>query len=82
MPKPYGKQLNFGDYEQSTAKKLTQREKLLAEINKVVPCQPLIDLIESFNPKKGSRRFRPFGTCCNKTTSRPANPLLCRRLRL
>ena len=54
MPKPYGKQLNFGDYEQSTAKKLTKREKLLAEINKVVTCQPLIDLIESFYPKKGS----------------------------
>ncbi len=54
MPKPYGKKLKFGDHEQGTAKKLTKREKLLAEINKVVPCQPLIALIESFYPMKSS----------------------------
>ncbi len=31
-----GKQLGFGDYEQSTAKKHTKREKFLAEMDKVV----------------------------------------------
>jgi len=38
-----GKQLGFGDYEQSTTKEQTKREKFLAEKEKVVPCQPLID---------------------------------------
>jgi transposase, IS5 family len=32
-----GKQLGFGDYEQSTAKKRTKREKFLAGMEKVVP---------------------------------------------
>ncbi len=50
-----GKQLGFGDYEQSTAKKQTKREKFLAEMEQVVPWQPLIDLIEPFYPKKGSK---------------------------
>ena len=31
-----GKQLGFGDYEQSTAKKRTKREKCLAGMGKVV----------------------------------------------
>jgi IS5 family transposase len=35
-----GKQLGFGDYEQSTAKKQTKREKFLAEMDHVVPWQP------------------------------------------
>jgi hypothetical protein len=42
-----GKQLGLGDYEQNTAKKWTKREKFLAEMDKVVPWQPLIDLIEA-----------------------------------
>ena len=54
-----GKQLGFGDYEQSTAKKQTKREKFLAEMEQVVPWQPLIDLIETFYPKKGSKGGRP-----------------------
>jgi IS5 family transposase len=32
-----GKHLGFGDYEQTTAKKRTKREKFLAEMEKVVP---------------------------------------------
>ena len=39
------KQLGFADYEQSTAKKRTKREKFLAEMEKVVPWQALVDLI-------------------------------------
>ena len=54
-----GKQLGFGDYEQSTAKKQTKREKFLAEMEQVVPWQPLIDLIEPFYPKTGSKGGRP-----------------------
>jgi IS5 family transposase len=45
-----GKQLGFGDYEQSIAKKQTKRERFLAEMDHVVPWQPLIDLIEPFYP--------------------------------
>jgi hypothetical protein len=38
-----GKQLGFGDYEQSTAKKQTKREKFLSEMDQVVPWQaPLV----------------------------------------
>ena len=41
-----GKQLGFSDYELTTAKKQTKREKFLAEMEAVVPWQALIDLIE------------------------------------
>jgi hypothetical protein len=41
-----GKQLGFGDYEQTTATKRTRREKFLAEMDAVVPWQALIALIE------------------------------------
>jgi len=54
-----GKQLGFGDYEQSTAKKQTKREKFLSEMDKVVTWQLLIDLIEPFYPKTGSKGGRP-----------------------
>ncbi len=45
-----GKQLGFGDYEQSTAKKQAKREKFHFEMDQVVPWQLLIDLIEPFYP--------------------------------
>ena len=32
-----GKQLGFGDYEQTTAKKRTKREKFLDEMDQIVP---------------------------------------------
>jgi IS5 family transposase len=54
-----GKQLGFGDYEQSTAKKQTKREKFLSEMDQVVPWQLLIDLIEPCYPKTGSKGGRP-----------------------
>jgi IS5 family transposase len=54
-----GKQLGFGDYEQSTAKKRTKREKFLADMEQVVPWQALIDLIEPHYPKTGSKGGRP-----------------------
>ncbi|WP_370566588.1 hypothetical protein [Cyanobium sp. LEGE 06143] len=37
-----GKQLGFSDYEQTTAKKLTKREKFLAEMDAVLPWQALV----------------------------------------
>ena len=50
-----GKQLGFTDYEQSTARKRTKREKFLAEMEAMVPLQGLIDLIK---PWQGVR-IRP-----------------------
>jgi IS5 family transposase len=54
-----GKQLGIGDYEQATAKKRTQRERFLGEIEKVVPWKALIDFIEPFYPKTSSKGGRP-----------------------
>jgi hypothetical protein len=41
-----GKQLGFGDYEQSTSKKRTRREGFLAEMEDDVPWKALTDHIE------------------------------------
>ena len=39
-----GKQLGFSDYELTTAKKQTKREKILSDMEVVVTWQALIDL--------------------------------------
>lgn len=60
-----GKQLGFGDYEQTTAKKRTKREKFLADMDQVVPWKSLIDLVEPHYPKsckKGGRPPYPLAT--------------------
>jgi len=54
-----GKQLGFGDYEQTTARKRTKRERFLAQMQAVVPWKALIDLIEPYYPKTGSKGGRP-----------------------
>jgi IS5 family transposase len=54
-----GKQLGFGDYEQTTANKRTKREKFLAEMEKVVPWKALIDLIEPHYPRPSTKGGRP-----------------------
>jgi IS5 family transposase len=54
-----GKQLGFGDYEQTTARKRTKRERFLGQMEAVVPWKPLIDLIEPYYPKTGSKGGRP-----------------------
>ncbi|SBO44711.1 IS5 family transposase [Cyanobium sp. NIES-981] len=54
-----GKQLGLSDYEQSTAKKRTKREKFLAEMDAVVPWQALIALIEPHYPRTSSKGGRP-----------------------
>jgi IS5 family transposase len=53
------KQLGYGDYEQSTAKKCTRRERFLAEMEAVVPWKLLIDLIEPNYHKTSSKGGRP-----------------------
>ena len=53
------KQLGFSDYELSTAKKQTKRERFLAEMEAVVPWQALIDLIEPHYPKASKKGGRP-----------------------
>ena len=50
------KQLGFGDYAQTTAKKRTKRERFLAEMEAVVPWKVLIDLIEPHFPKTSSKQ--------------------------
>ena len=49
------KQFGFGDYEQSTAKKQTWRERFLAVMESVVPWKALIDLIELHYPMTDSK---------------------------
>jgi IS5 family transposase len=53
------KQFGFGDYEQSTAKKRTRRERFLAEMEAVVPWTVLVDLIEPHYPRTSSKGGRP-----------------------
>jgi IS5 family transposase len=54
-----GKQLGFGDYEQTTTRKRTKRERFLAQMEAVVPWKALIDLIEPHYPKASSKGGRP-----------------------
>ncbi len=54
-----GKQLGFGDYEQTTAKKRTKREKFLADMDQVVPWQALIELIDPYYPRTSNKGGRP-----------------------
>ena len=46
-----GKQLGISDYEQTTAKKYTEKEKFCSEMDHVVSWQPLLYLIEPVYPK-------------------------------
>jgi IS5 family transposase len=54
-----GKQLGFSDYEQTTARKRTKRERFLTQMAAVVPWRALIALIEPCYPKTGSKGGRP-----------------------
>jgi IS5 family transposase len=54
-----GKQLGFSDYELTTAKKQTKREKFLTEMEAVVPWQALIDLIAPHYHKASKKGGRP-----------------------
>jgi len=54
-----GKQLGFSDYELTTPKKQTKRQKFLSEMEVGVPWQALIDLIEPHYPKTSKKGARP-----------------------
>jgi IS5 family transposase len=49
---------SYGEYEQSTAKRRTKRERLPGEMETVVPWKSLIDLIEPYYPKSSSKGGR------------------------
>jgi IS5 family transposase len=53
------KQFGFGDYEQTTAKKRTKRERFLAEMAAVIRWKALVDLIDPHYPKTTSKGGRP-----------------------
>jgi IS5 family transposase len=50
-----GKHLGLVDYEQTTARKRTKRERLLAQMQAVVIWKGLSALFEPFYPKSGSK---------------------------
>ncbi len=50
-----GKQLDFSEYELTTAKKQTKRERFLSGMEVVVPWQPVIALIEPTTPRPARR---------------------------
>jgi len=54
-----GRQLGFSEYELTTAKKQTKREKFLSEMEEVVIWQTLIDLIEPHYPKASKKGGLP-----------------------
>lgn len=54
-----GKRFGFSDYEQSTARKLTRLERVLAQIEADVPWKSLIDLIKPRYNKTSSKGARP-----------------------
>jgi IS5 family transposase len=53
------KQMTFASLAHSTKKKVTRREKFLAEMEAVVPWSRLVVLIEPHYPKMGSKGGRP-----------------------
>lgn len=53
------KQMTFASLAYSTKKKVTRREKFLAEMEAVVPWSRLLALIEPHYPKMGSKGGRP-----------------------
>jgi IS5 family transposase len=53
------KQLGLSDYDQSTAKKCSKRERFLSEMEADVPWNALLDLIEPHYPKTSSKGGLP-----------------------
>jgi transposase, IS5 family len=65
------KQLRFGDYEQTTARKRTKRERFLGLMQAVVLWKALIVLIEPYYPKTGSKGGRPSYPVGNHAADSP-----------
>ena len=55
------KQISFSDAEFTAKKKVTRRERFLMELDRLVPWQALLDLIEPYYPKSGERGRPPIG---------------------
>lgn len=53
-------QLSFSDLEQSHKKKVTRRERFLAQIERLLPWSALVALIEPHYPKAGRRGEQPL----------------------
>jgi IS5 family transposase len=53
------KQLGFSDCQLTTTKKQAKRDKLLSEMEAVVPWQALIDLIDPHYPKANKKGGLP-----------------------
>ena len=53
------RQMTFASLAHATKKKVTRREKFLAEMETVVPWSRLLVLIEPPHPKMGSKGGRP-----------------------
>lgn len=53
------KQMTFASLAHATRKKVTRREKFLAEMEALVPWSRLLVLIEPHYPKMGSKGGRP-----------------------
>src|ERR1035437_2733363 len=61
MTTDQSKQLSFSQAEYVGKKKLTRRDKFLAEMESVVPWTRLIAVIEPYYPKSGKRGRPPIG---------------------
>lgn len=55
------RQVSFSDLEYATKKKVTRRDRFLAEIQAITPWAMLIAEIEPFYPKSGKRGRQPLG---------------------
>lgn len=55
------RQVSFSDMEYATKKKVTRRDRFLAEIQAIIPWSMLIAEIEPFYPKTGKRGRQPLG---------------------
>ena len=72
-----GKQRGFGDYDQRIAIKQTEKEKFLVEMDKVVPWQPLIDLIDPLLPQV-RLQGRATALCTGEHVADPTDAALVR----
>ena len=55
------RQVSFSELEYSTKKRVTRRDRFLAEIQAVTPWSMLVAEIEPFYPKSGKRGRQPLG---------------------
>jgi hypothetical protein len=69
-----GKQLGFSDYDLTTTKKLTKRERLLSEMEAIVPWRALIELISQRSACRWLTRSRSEGPACWRIGAASAPP--------